>query len=150
MRIEEAIKQLKPFVSEAQKAGVNLMFTHNWYESQLSEFFKTYGLTTKQYNILRILKGANKSVSTSFIRERLLDKMSDVSRIVDRMAKKSLVKKETCETDKRLVDVALTEKGISILKLIGKEISKFDALFDNLTENEIIQLNNLLDKFRGE
>ena len=83
MRLEEAIKQSKPFESDYQRAMVNLIFTTNCVSAEMKDFFKEYNVTTKQYNILRILSGAQKPVSIAFIRERLLDKLSDVSRIVD-------------------------------------------------------------------
>ena len=91
MELEKEIKQTKPFVDPYQKAAVNLIYTHNWVRSEMQAFFKSCGLTLKQYNIMRILKGAGKKVSTSFIRERMLEKSSDVSRIVDRMFEKGIV-----------------------------------------------------------
>ena len=148
VEIEKAIKQLKPFDSIYEKAGVNLMFTNNLVISELQGFFKGFDLTMKQYNILRILKGAGKPVSISFIKERLLDKNSDVSRVVDRMETKSIVKKTSCETDKRLVDVELSVKGEKLLKLISAEMNIMNSIFEGLTENEVKTLNSLLDKIR--
>jgi len=148
MEIEKAIKQSKPFDDIYQKASVNLMYTHNIITGDFHRFFKKFGMTTKQYNILRIVNGAGKPVSTSFIKERLLDRNSDVSRIVDRMESKSIVKKTTCETDKRLVDVDITVKGQNLLQAISFEMDAMESVFKKLTKTEVETLNNLLDKLR--
>jgi len=148
MKLELAIKQSKPFKNEREKAVVNIVFTHGWLNSEMKSFFKLFGITSKQYNILRILKGADKPVSTSFIRERLVEKLSDVSRIVDRMHSKGLVIKKGCEKDRRLVDVKISSQGLSVIKKIDKENYKIDNLFDNLSEKEIKTLNVILDKLR--
>lgn len=149
MKIEEAIKQNRPFKSAYHRAAVNLVYSSNWLNDQHRDFFKGFDLTSKQFNVLRILKGAGKPISTAAIRERLLDKMSDASRVVDRMEKKKLVSKHTCPSDKRLVDIALTEKGDLFLQKIAKEEKKLGDILKKLSEEEAIQLSNLLDKMRG-
>jgi DNA-binding MarR family transcriptional regulator len=149
VKIEEAIKQTKPFGSVYQKTGVNLMYTHSWYAGRMKSFFKQFGLTSKQYNILRILKGAGKPVSTSFIRERLLDKMSDVSRIVDRMHDKGLLTKDICIDDKRLIDVGLTPRALQLLDEVKLKSKQMDEILSRLTPEEADRLNGLLDKLRG-
>ena len=149
MKIEEAIKQRRPFINDYQRAAVNLIFTSNWLNEQHRVFFKTYNLTRKQFNVLRILKGAEKPISTAIIRERLIDKMSDASRVVDRLEKKQLVSKHTCPSDKRLVDIALTEEGELLLLEIAKKENQLGDVLKNLSEKEVITLSNLLDKLRG-
>ena len=149
MKIEDAIKQTKAFNSVYQKAGVNLLYTNSWYTAKLKGFFKNFGLTVRQYNILRILKGAGKPVSTSFIRERLLDKMSDVSRIIDRMHDKNLVSKEVCSNDRRLVDIGLTKTGVEKLMEVNAEADIMDQMFKTLSSEEAEMLNALLDKLRN-
>lgn len=149
MEIEKAIKQNRPFKTAYHRAAVNLVFTSNWLHAQYRTFFKSYDLTGKQYNVLRIVKGANKPISTAAIRERLLDKMSDASRVVDRLEKKQLVSKHTCPADKRLVDIAITEKGNALLEKIAKKDNKMEEVLKNISEKEAIQLSNLLDKMRG-
>ena len=109
MSIEIEIKQNIPFTDEREKALVNLIYTQNWLNHHLKLFFKPYDITPKQYNILRILRGTNRAMSTSEIRRRMLDKMSDISRIIDRMVKKQVVKKKICPSDKRLVDIEITK-----------------------------------------
>ena len=101
-----------------------------------------------QINILRILRGAGQPLSTLQIRQRMLDKMSDTSRIVDRLIAKGLTKKVVCKTDKRLVDVSITDKGKKLLEKTDKYEPEMDALFGSLTEAEAKTLNKLLDKIR--
>ena len=149
MKIEEAIKQRRPFINDYQRAAVNLIFTSNWLNEQHRVFFKTYNLTRKQFNVLRILKGAEKPISTAIIRDRLIDKMSDASRVVDRLEKKELVTKHTCPSDKRLVDIALTKEGELLLLEIAKKENQLGDVLKNLSEKEVITLSNLLDKLRG-
>lgn len=149
MKIEKAIKQGRPFKTAYHRAAVNLIFTSNWLNDQHRIFFKNFDLTRKQFNVLRIVKGADEPISTAAIRERLLDKMSDASRVVDRLEKKQLVSKHTCSSDKRLVDITLTKKGNILLEEIGKKDNQLGDVLKNLSEKEATQLSNLLDKMRG-
>src|SRR5688572_14068516 len=105
MKIEEEIKQPK-FRDAWQKAVVNLLYTANWLQNKNQEFFKSYGITAQQFNILRILKGQHPaSISATEIKSRMLDKNSDVSRLLDRLVTKQLVLKQLCPKDKRAFDV---------------------------------------------
>ena len=149
MKIEQAINQTKPFRSNHQKVMVNLLFTNNLLLQKQKAFFQSYDITGKQYNVLRILRGAGEPISTSTIRERLLDKMSDASRVVDRLYKKGLVGKNTCPSDKRLVDVFVTTDGEKLLKIIDKKSDELDQITGKLTDREAAQLSNLLDKLRS-
>ncbi|MCB0837361.1 MAG: MarR family transcriptional regulator [Bacteroidetes bacterium] len=149
MKIEDAIQQKTPFKSIWQKTVVNLIYTHNFINNRHKDLFKPYGITPQQYNVLRILRGQfPKPMSTSCIRERMLDHMSDVSRIVDRLVKKDLVKRNVCKSDKRLVDVVIGKKGLEVLEEIDNKINILDELIGNLTEQEAETLNELLDKLR--
>ncbi|MES2430122.1 MAG: MarR family transcriptional regulator [Bacteroidota bacterium] len=147
MSLEKAINQTK-FKSEYQKATINLIYTHNWLVEQVKPFFEKEGLTLQQFNILRILRGSQAPLSTLQIRERMLDKMSDTSRIVDRLIIKGHAKKNICKEDKRLVDISITESGKKVLTKIDKIEEKMDNIIDGLTETEAKQLNKLLDKIR--
>lgn len=147
MGIENDINQRK-FRSEYQKAIVNLIYTYNWTTERLKNIFDKEDITMQQFNILRILRGNEKPLSTLQIRARMLDKMSDTSRIVDRLLLKGLVKKEVCATDKRLVDVTITDKGQSLLQKLDAFEPDMDALAKSLSEEEAIILNTLLDKLR--
>ena len=111
--------------------------------------FEKGDLTPQQYNILRILRGAAKPLSTLQIRQRMLDKMSDTSRIVDRLLKKELVEKVICKSDRRLVDVTISEKGLILLESLDEFNDEFDLLLKGLSTEEAGMLNRLLDKLRS-
>jgi len=147
MSLEKDINQPK-FRSEYQKAGINLIYTYNWLSEKMRMLFEEHGLTPQQFNILRILRGAGQPISTLQIRQRMLDKMSDTSRIVDRLIIKDLVKKVTCKADKRLVDVSITDKGKKLLAKLDRHQEEMDSLLANLSESEAKNLNVLLDKIR--
>lgn len=147
MGIEKDINQ-QSFRNDYQKAAINLIYTYNWLNEKMKGFFDREGITGQQFNILRILRGAGTPISTLQIRERMLDKMSDTSRIVDRLVLKGLAQKNTCKNDKRLVDVSITAKGKKLLEKIDAHEKEMDSIFGNLSEAEAGQLNKLLDKIR--
>ena len=147
MGIQKDINQSK-FRTEYQKGVINLIFTYNWLTEKLKNIFERDDITLQQYNILRILRGAGQPLSTLQIRQRMLDKMSDTSRIVDRLILKGFVKKAICKTDKRLVDVSITDKGKKLLAKLDEHQDEMDNVISNLSEAEAMQLNGLLDKIR--
>ncbi len=147
MGLEQDIKQAQ-FRNEFQKAGINFIYTYNWFNEKMKQFFDKEDITPQQFNILRILRGAGKPISTLQIRQRMLDKMSDTSRIVDRLIAKNLVEKNVCPNDKRLVDVSITDAGKKLLEKIDACNNDMDAIFDNLSEADAHTLNTLLDKLR--
>src|SRR5687768_8715478 len=115
---------------------------------KMKSIFDRENITAQQFNILRILRGAGKPISTLQIRQRMLDKMSDTSRIVDRLVLKGMVKKTICPEDKRLVDVSITDKGKKLLEKLDKYDAEIDSIFGNLSDTEVRNLNKLLDKIR--
>ncbi len=147
MSLEKDIRQ-QSFRNDHQKGIINLIYTYNWLNEKMKKFFDNEDITGQQYNILRILRGAAKPISTLQIRERMLDKMSDTSRIVDRLVLKGLAKKNVCKNDKRLVDVSISTKGMKLLEKIDKHENEMDAIFGNLTQADAKNLNALLDKIR--
>jgi DNA-binding MarR family transcriptional regulator len=147
MSLEKDINQPK-FRSEYQKSIVNIVFTFNWLTEQLKDIIERQDITMQQFNILRILRGSSKPLSTMQIRERMLDKMSDTSRIVDRLVLKGFSKKVVSKNDKRLVDVSITEKGKKILALIDVHEPAMDNIVATLSLSEAKTLNKLLDKVR--
>jgi DNA-binding MarR family transcriptional regulator len=111
--------------------------------------FDPEDITPQQFNILRILRGsAPNPLSTLQIRERMLEKMSDTSRIVDRLISKGLVKKITCKADRRLVDILITDKGKKLLDRLDARQDEMDRVVGNLSEKEANILSDLLDKIR--
>jgi len=148
MALENEINQRK-FYSEYQKARINIIYTSNWLFEKVNALFNESDITPQQFNILRILRGESKALSTMQIRQRMLDKMSDTSRIVDRLVKKGLVKKTPNAEDRRLVDVVITTKGRKLLEKIDPFEQDIDKCMNNLSEEETKTLNQLLDKLRN-
>ncbi|MER3464523.1 MAG: MarR family transcriptional regulator [Chitinophagaceae bacterium] len=149
MGIEKEIKQEK-FVNAKQKAMINLLYTYGWVIERIKNFLAAEDITHQQFNILRILRGSHgQPLSTLQIRDRMLDKMSDTSRIVDRLVAKGLVKKTTCEKDKRLVDVVITDKGQKLLKRIDEQQDHIGTIMGHLSEKDAEMLSSLLDKLRN-
>jgi DNA-binding MarR family transcriptional regulator len=150
MKLEKEIQQIKPFRNDYHKASVNLIFSGKWMIQFHSDVFKKYHLTIQQYNILRILHGMYPGATTvKLIRDRMLDRMSDASRIVELLRKKGLVERNISSTDRRMSDVVITGKGSDLLKEIEKENEYMDNRLSSLNKEEINLLNNLLDKARG-
>ena len=150
MKLEDEIKQGKAFNSEYNKAVVNLIYTYNWFEASSKAFFQEYDITSQQFNILRILKGQYPNPSTiNLLRERMLDKMCDASRLVERLRIKGLVERSKASSDKRAVDILISKKGEELLSKIAIKFPIFEEKFKTLTETEVADLNNLLDKLRG-
>lgn len=147
MGIDKEI-QTQNFRNEFQKVGVNIIFTANWFTERFKQILDDYDITNQQFNILRILRGSKRPLSTLQIRDRMLDKMSDTSRIVDRLVKKELVEKTICEADKRLVDIRITDNGLALLLELDNRNEDTDSLLKGLNLEEAQQLNHLLDKLR--
>lgn len=146
-RIEDEIRQQK-FSDPQQKVVINLIFTANWLQAQQQEYFKTFGITGTQYNILRILKGQHpKSISGTEIKSRMLDRNSDVSRLLDRLTTKNLITKKTCPNDKRASDVLITPSGLALLEQINKNQIHNKIL--SLSDEDAAVLSDLLDKARA-
>ncbi|CAL1520260.1 MarR family transcriptional regulator [Chitinophaga sp. MM2321] len=144
--LEKLITQ-KNFENEYQRGLVSLIFVGNWITSRHQQFFKRYEITMQQFNILRILRGQHpKAASINVLKERMLDKMSDVSRLVERLRKSELIERKSCEMDRRAVDVRITTKGLDLLRSIDEELGQLDDSFKSLNEKEVSQLNKLLDK----
>ncbi len=148
MKIEQELKQTKPFRSNKQRAGVNILFTHYWLCDKIKSHLKTHDITLQQYNILRILRGAGKPISTSCIRERMIDRMSDTSRLVKRLCQKGWVNSEACCSDKRRVDVTISNEGLGLIKIIEESDAGIENFLQNLSDEEAAVLNKLLDKIR--
>lgn len=149
MKLEDEIKQ-KKFKTPYQKAAVNLIYTTNWLQSLYSKVLKPYQITVQQYNILRILRGQfPQPCSIKLLKERMLDKMSDASRLVEKLRQKDLLERRICISDRRNVDVLITPKGLEILQALDQLDAVFQENLKTLSEKEINKLNNLLDKIRG-
>jgi DNA-binding MarR family transcriptional regulator len=148
MSLESDINQ-RTFRNQQQKSMVNLIYSYHWVVERIKQFLSGEDITLQQYNILRILRGSSpKPLSTMQIRERMLDKMSDTSRIVDRLRLKGLVEKSTAKSDKRLVDVMITDKGRKLLEKLDAQNERLDHIMHGLNEDDMKVFNDLLDKIR--
>ncbi|MBB6325905.1 DNA-binding MarR family transcriptional regulator [Algoriphagus iocasae] len=149
VKIEEAIQQ-KEFKDPYNKAVVNLLYTHSYFVTNQNALFKPYGLSPEQYNVLRILRGQNGVPTTvSSIQDRMLNKMSNASRLVEKLKLKDFVKRSECPNDRRQVDVLITEKGLEVLAELQAKVEQENKNFVHLSLEEVNQLNDLLDKLRG-
>jgi DNA-binding MarR family transcriptional regulator len=150
MGIEEAIKQ-KKFPNQFVKAEVNILYTAGWIENFSNKFFKRFDISMQQYNVLRILRGQYPNpVMLSVITERMIDKMSNATRLVEKLRQKGLVSRELNPNNRRQVDILITEKGLFLLKEIDNNFHVMEEKFKNITEEEAEILNNILDKMRGD
>ncbi|MBB6462992.1 MarR family winged helix-turn-helix transcriptional regulator [Flammeovirga kamogawensis] len=149
MSIETDINQ-KEFKTSFQKAYINLMFTNNWMLGKTKTWFKQHGITHQQYNVLRILRGAYpKCMNPGSIKEVMIDKSPDLTRLIDRLIEKGFVQRETCGSNRRKVDVIITDIGLEKLRELDPHQETIIETFKELTEEEASQLSDLLDKLRG-
>ncbi len=149
MGIEDEIKQ-KKFKSEYQKAIVNIFYTNGWLYNRSAQRLKPYGISNEQFNVLRILRGQYpNAASIKLLIDRMLDKNSNASRIVEKLRTKGFVDRKECSADRRQVDVIITQKGLDTLAEIDRLNFESPDQNSNLTEKEAKQLSDLLDKLRG-
>jgi len=143
---EEVVQE---FVSEHHKLRINLLFTASWLKSEIKKFLDQFELTQQQYNVIRILRRSHpKPLSTQQITSRMVDRYADTSRVVDRLCRKGLCHKEVCATDRRLVDVTISDKGLEWLAEIDKKYHDLENVINSFSEEKAAQLNDLLDELR--
>jgi len=149
MNIEDEIKGR--FRNEYHRGIINLTYTVNQLSYQLKQTLKVHGLTEAQYNVLRVLRGFRREgpISINFIKERMLDKSSDVSRIVDNLLEKGLIIRKENASDRRQKEIDITDKGLKLLSEMIECDKKADLLLQKLTREEVEELNRLLDKIRS-
>jgi DNA-binding MarR family transcriptional regulator len=151
MKIEEEIKQQKKFADEYEKAVVNIFYTSSWLYNLNATRLKEYGVTPEQFNVLRILRGAYpKPMMLSEISERMLDKSSNATRLVEKLRLKELVKREICPGNRRQVDIIITEAGLGVLTAIDNGCQEWMSSIKSLSTAEAKELNRVLDKMREE
>ncbi len=150
MDIEKEIGQSVSFKSELQRAAVNVLYTASWLNMKNTETLKPFELTPQQFNVLRILRGQHpKPATVNLLMQRMIDKSSNASRLVDRLLEKGFVTRETNRHDKRAVDVYISQKGMDVLDTIDRTIGLLESHLDHLSESEARMLSDLLDKMRG-
>lgn len=149
MALEEEIKQ-KHFKTPQQRLVINILYTNNWLNSQYASLFKHSGITIQQFNVLRILRGQNgKAVTLKVIKERMLDRMSDASRIVDKLVNKGLVERKPSTNDRRSVNILISPKGSELLKKLDIIDDAALELTNHMSREQVDQLNQLLDTLRS-
>lgn len=149
MKLEDAIKQTA-FKTEEERLVINLVYTSGWLSAEQNRFFKRFGISSQQYNVLRILRGQYPNpASVGLIQERMLDKMSNASRLIEKLKQKKLIKRSECSKDRRQVDVLVTQEGLSLLEEIDGLNDEMHSICNTLDVNEKKTLNNLLDKLRN-
>ncbi len=149
MALEEEVKQTKPFPDEWEKSFVNIIYTANWLAYRQYQFLKQFNITTEQYNILRILKGQHpEPASVNLLKERMMNKMSNASRLVEKLEKKGFVTRHESADDRRRMDVVITQSGIDLLKRIHQKYQGAKAQYGHIPEKDLQVLNDILDRIR--
>ncbi len=146
MKLEEAIRQ-KHFKSSRHKAFLNIVWAHNLISGKLEQVMKRAGLTSRQYNVLRILRGSYpEAMAMHEVKSRLLDRQSDLTRLTDRLIQKGWIERLECPTDRRRVHIRITEAGLKLLASLDYIEEEVGALLAPLSDAEVAELNRLLDK----
>ena len=134
------------FDSNKVKALINIKYTANWLSSKENEFFKPYGISPQQFNILRILRGAKDKIKVQIVKDRMIERAPNATRLMDKLCDKSFIERERCEHDRRVVYVKITKTGLDLLATIDD--NKNLSFLENLTNEEALILSDLLDKLR--
>lgn len=149
MKLEEEIRQSK-FESMHQKAVLNVIFTANWINSRFRDIFKPYDLTPQQYNVLRILRGRHpKSANPGEIKDVMLDKNPDLTRLCDRLCKVGMITRTVNKNNRRKMNIKITDKGLEVLAQLDPEMRRLQETMVFISEEESASLSDLLDKMRG-
>lgn len=150
MGIEQDVKQSK-FTSEHQKAVVNILFTSSWLNNKNSTYFKKYNISAEQFNVLRILRGSHpKPMRLADVAERMIEKNSNCTRLVEKLRQKGLVNRQLCESNRRQVDISITPSGLKLLAEIDKDQDHWLPTQKAISKAEAAELNRILDKLRSK
>lgn len=134
------------FPNNKVKALINITYTANWLNSKANDFFKPYGISPQQYNILRILRGAGEHLTVQTIKDRMIERAPNATRLMDKLCDKRLIERVRCDHDRRVVYISISKEGLTLLTKVD-DVSGIDFL-DKLSEKEAEKLSNLLDKIR--
>ena len=150
MGLEQDIQQ-ESFKSEYHKLVVNIAYTQSFLNGKLNKFLKPYDLSMQQFNVLRILRGQHpEPVSINSITERMIDKMSNASRLVEKLRKKEMVERSVCKEDRRQADIKITDTGLQALAELDESLDKYDLIFSHVPESYVKFANEVLDRLREE
>jgi MarR family 2-MHQ and catechol resistance regulon transcriptional repressor len=134
------------FISNKLKALINIKYTSNWLNSKENAFFKPYGISPQQYNILRILRGAKGKIKVQIVKDRMIERAPNATRLMDKLCDKTFIERERCKHDRRVVYVKITKAGLDVLTTIDNNNNI--SFLENISEKEAVLLSNLLDKIR--
>lgn len=149
MKLEQEIGQRK-FKNDYQRMLINILYTSNWLQNIVAQHLKPFGITPQQFNILRILRGQHPNPARmQLLQERMLDRMSNASRLVEKLRTKGLVERKICKEDRRAVDVKITEAGLNLLSSLDEKEQEWQSVLKILNKNDVQQLNLILDNLRG-
>lgn len=149
MSLEKDIQQVK-FESEHQKASINILYTGSWLYNVNASYLKKFSITPEQFNVLRILRGNHPTpMMLSEITARMIDKNSNCTRLVEKLRQKGLITREICKTNRRQVDISVTEKGLLVLKKIDADQPEWMRAMEKISKADAKELNRILDKLRG-
>lgn len=147
-KIDAEIKST--FVNDQHRFVTNLVFTANWVQHTFTEKIKPYGISRQQYNILRILKAAGDWLPMTEVKDGLLDKAPNATRLVNKLLQKDLIERNRSEADRRVVYVKITQAGVNLFEEINQQGNTIqEALEKNITAQEAKLVSDILDKFRG-
>ena len=149
MTLEEELKNSTPIPPQT-RAILNILFTASWLDCLMNRSLRDYGLTNPQYNILRILRGSPQGLSVLDIKSRMIDRSSNVSRLVEKLREQELVERIISNEDRRMVVVSISKKGLEMIDAVGNRMNGDNgkAIGDKMTEQELLDLSLLIDKLR--
>lgn len=149
MKIEDAIKTDK-FVNERHKAMINIKYTANWMEQMINGALKKYKISIQQFNVLRILRGAKKPISVNEVRDRMVEKTPNITRLMDKLLEKGYIQRFRCEEDRRVVYVEISQNGLDLLQELenDKVVESMPPFMENITEEEAKIINDCLNRLR--
>ena len=149
MSLEQDIQQEK-FNNEFEKAAINVLFTSSWLYNINAGRLKPFDITPEQFNVLRILRGSHpKTMMLADVTCRMIDKSSNATRLVEKLRQKGFLKREICESNRRQVDISITDKGLNVLKKIDDKEAEWLSTLKNISKSDAQELNRILDKLRG-
>ena len=149
-KLQHELKKRRPFASAEQEVVISILRTSDWIDNRLGRLFRKFGLTSSQYNVLRILRGEGQPLPSLEIAERLIQVVPAITGLIDRLEKQKLVLRERCQQDRRVVYVAITQKALDLLKRIDKPLDELEkSLVGRLSSGELTTLSRLLEKVRA-
>ena len=148
-QLQQELKKKRPFESPEQEAILNILRTNDQFQNRFGRLFREYGLTSSQYNVLRILRGEGKPMPCLEVADRMIQVVPAITGLIDRLEKQELVSRERCTEDRRVVYIEITKKALALLKRMDEPVNELHKqLVGHLTRSELKELSRLLEKAR--